>query len=131
MINKNILLVIGVVLLLLLIGGVIGIIMIKKNKDKEIECSPISGGAFHLLFETNGGEEISSMHVGIGVSPDSYDDLPVPSKEGSVFDGWYYDKELKEKVDVTNSRDIPPKGEFDKHGCLIGHKDITLYAKWK
>lgn len=125
--NKKI---IVLVVLLLIAAVVIGILIDHHLKEKRERCDSISGGAFHLVFETNGGEELRTMHVGIAVSPDSYDVLPVPSKEGFDFEGWYYDKELTKKVDATSSRDISPVPNYYKNKCLIGYKDITLYAKW-
>ena len=66
----------------------------KSNK----ECVPFTGGSFSIIFNTNGGDEISSMSVCIACSPDSYLDLPVPVRDGYVFDGWYYDNGLGIKI---------------------------------
>ena len=100
----------------------------RKSKNK---CVPFCGGAFNVFFNTNGGEEITNMHVGIACSPDSYLDLPTPKKEGYKFEGWYYDKEFREKVESRNSIDIKAELEYDKKGCPVGYKDRELFAKWK
>ena len=118
------------VILLLIAAVIIGIIIDKHLKEKREMCDPISGGAFNIIYETNGGEELSISHVGIGISPDSYQDLPVPTREGYTFDGWYYDKELTKKVDSNSTRDVSPVPEYNKYKCLTGYSDVTLYAKW-
>ena len=100
------------------------------NKIEKKKCIPFTGGGFNLIFNTNGGEAINNMHVGIAINPDSYQDLPIPTKENYSFDGWYYDNELQTKVECTNSKDIKPVPEYDKNKCMIGYKDIELYAKW-
>ena len=97
----------------------------KSNK----ECVPFTGGSFSIIFNTNGGDEISSMSVCIACSPDSYLDLPVPVRDGYVFDGWYYDNGLSKMVESTNSIDIKPIPQYDNN-CTIGYKDIEIYAKW-
>ena len=100
------------------------------NKTKNNKCVPITGGSFNLIFNTNGGNEIEGMHVCIACSPESYEDLPIPVKEGFDFDGWYYDNEFKTKVEATNSIDIKSVAEYDKNKCMIGYKDIELFANW-
>lgn len=100
------------------------------KKEKKEKCIPFTGGSFNLIFNTNGGNEIANMHVGIAVSPDSYQELPIPEKEGFDFEGWYYDNELISKADVTSSKEIPPQPEYDNNKCMVGYKDIELFAKW-
>ncbi len=118
------------VILLLVAVVIIGILIDHHVKEKREICNAITGGSFNIFFETNGGEELSTISVGIGVDPDTYDDLPIPVREGFTFDGWYYDNEFKEKVMATNTIDISPVSEYDKHKCFTGFKPITLYAKW-
>ena len=72
------------------------------------------------------------MHICIACSPDSYEDLPIPIRDGYKFDGWYYDKEFKNPVEGTSSLDIKPIIiTSKKEWCIIGYKDMTIYAKWK
>ena len=67
-----------------------------------------------VTFVTNGGDEIAPTNVAPGVR---YGELPVPQKEGSeVFDGWYLDEDLTEKV---------------SRNALVEFHDQTLYAKWR
>lgn len=141
---KKKLLIIGIcIIVILVITAIIYIFFYQKNKnnikkeeksivkkEKKEKCISFTGGAFNIFFNTNGGNEIENMHVGIAVSPDSYQDLPTPVKEGYKFEGWYYDKEFTNKVEVKNSKDIKPIPEYNKNNCMIGYKDIELYANW-
>lgn len=40
------------------------------------------------------------MLVGIACSPDSYRELPIPVRDGYIFDGWYYDKDFTKKLNL-------------------------------
>ena len=69
-------------------------------------------GTYMVAFNTNGGSFIENQIVQNGskiVKPNN------PSKQGYVFEGWYLDKELKNKFDFNIS-------------SIISH--TTLYAKW-
>ncbi|MCW3790370.1 InlB B-repeat-containing protein [Paenibacillus sp. LS1] len=65
-----------------------------------------------VIFETNGGNVLDQLSV-------AYDtklaELPIPTKEGYTFDGWYHDLALTNKWDITKDRVT---------------KDAKLYAKW-
>ncbi|MBQ1551150.1 MAG: InlB B-repeat-containing protein [Bacilli bacterium] len=98
------------------------------ERVKKEECNQDIGGSFNIKFNTNGGNVITSMEVIINT--DNYQDLPIPVRDGFSFDGWYFDIDLNSKVGVTNSKDIEPISEYDNNNCLIGYKDIDLYAKW-
>lgn len=67
---------------------------------------------FIVIFETNGGVlEVESMEI----NPNEFVELPVPTKENYIFDGWYIDKELTKPFDIN-----------DKY-----EGTITVYASWK
>lgn len=99
-----------------------------KKKQKK-ECEPIDGGSFRVSYIDDGVEVLFS-HVPIGCPEDAYEDIYIPTKEGYTFDGWYYDQEFKEKVNVTNTINLPRTPTFDENECQTGYKDIVLYAKW-
>ena len=77
-----------------------------------------SGGShndsYTLRYDTNGGEKLSSESKTSKWTKD-YEDLPVPTREGYRFDGWYYDSKLKNEVtgDVKVNTSV-----------------VTLYAGW-
>ena len=98
-----------------------------ENKD---ECNYMTGGGYNILFDTNSDIVFNNMHVCIACPLDSYDDLPIPKRDNYEFLGWYYDKKLNNKVNVSSTRDINSVSDKDIKGCLVGYKDIKLYAKW-
>lgn len=61
-----------------------------------------------ITFKTNGGSEIKNISVKNGTKAS---DLPVPTKDGYIFDGWYLDGE-----------------EYDSNKVV--EEDLTLVAKW-
>ncbi len=65
---------------------------------------------FTLSYETNGGEKIPDEQYFYG---DEVALTKVPEKEGFVFDGWYCDEELTEKVSKVKIT-----------------TDTTVYAAW-
>ncbi len=69
------------------------------------------GGSSTVLvgFETNGGEKLDNRRYAWGEKAE----LPVPVKDGFVFEGWYTDSELTQKAD----------SKFKQ--------SATLYAKWE
>ncbi|MBR4261829.1 MAG: InlB B-repeat-containing protein [Bacilli bacterium] len=103
---------------------------IKKDSPEKEECNSIDGGSYNLIFNTNGGKEISSMNICIVCSPDSYKDIPTPVRDGYNFDGWYYDKELTNKIEFTSTKNFEVIPEYDNNKCIIGYKDIEIFAKW-
>lgn len=124
---KILLLVISIVIVFLV--ALFFIIKIPINNKKD-NCVPFSGGSFNINFVVNGGENIPSMLVGIACCPDSYRDLPIPVRDGYIFDGWYYDKDFTKKIEFTSSIDIKPVPKYDNK-CQVGFEDIEIYAKWK
>jgi uncharacterized repeat protein (TIGR02543 family) len=83
-------------LLLLMIIFLIGC----TDKNKEII----------ITFESNGGTLISDMTLDGLLTAG----LPIPEKEGFIFNGWYFDQAFNDKIEDTFS--------FES--------SLTLYAKW-
>lgn len=68
-------------------------------------------GTYTVTFDTNGGSEIEAQTIYAGECAYRPAD---PTKEGSVFDDWYADKELTEKYDFAQPVE----------------ENITIYARW-
>ena len=76
-----------------------------------IACGEDKASGYKINFETNGGNELSSITIEEGNS-NFMDSIPTPTREGYTFGGWYTDKSLTQKWTGTLN------GEF------------TIYAKW-
>ena len=123
-----------VITILIIIVGT-GILMVKLNTKKEEineeePCYSITGGGFTISFNTNSDIKLGDINVCIACAPDTYEDLPIPERLGYTFGGWYYDEELTNKVEATNTLDITPQPIYKQENCISGYKNITLHAKW-
>lgn len=130
--KKKLYIILGIVLFLIVVATLLYFLVFKKDKkkgSKPIECDNITGGSYNLVFKST-GETLSTMSVCIACAPNSYEDLLEPTKEGYVFEGWFYDESLENAVVASSSIDITPVAKKDKNDCVIGYEDITLYAKW-
>lgn len=58
------------------------------------------------------------------------EDLLIPTKEGYIFDGWYSDASLQNKIGDAKTSSLNITQVFDTNACLIGYEDVTIYAKW-
>ena len=95
---------------LLLIVLSFSFISCKKQNTQTTEENTIL-----VCFDANNGNEIASEEI----KPSDFSSfkLPVVTKEGFVFEGWYSDSELTKQV-LTLSNDLVIEGK------------INLYAKW-
>lgn len=99
----------------------------EKKAVEEPTCNSITGGSYTLNFVTNTDQQIESKSVCIACPPDSYEALP--TFDG--LEGWYYDAEFTKKVEASSTIDINPVPIYDAKDkkCVVGYKNITLYAK--
>ena len=88
--------------------------------EKESSSSSSSGSSsrtskkYTLKYDTNDGKKISSESKSKKWTKD-FEDLPVPTKKGYEFAGWYYNEKLTRKV----------KTDVD-----VDATTVILYAKW-
>ena len=105
----------------------------KWVSDEEVKFNcpiPPSGGSIRISYVTNNGSVIEPSHLCTGCAPTN-EKLPVPTKEGYIFAGWYYDEEYTKVVsgDYVGNVDYMVTKNVD--GCIItAASDVTLYAKW-
>ena len=83
--------------------------------------------ARYIDFVTNGGNKIDRLAVGLNIEK-----LPIPEKSGYVFDGWYYDINLTNKVIDNDTFKVEEKKEtiYNENGCAVVISLTRLYAKW-
>lgn len=123
------------IIIMVVVICLIAYLIITNNKTQEEvltnkECVDILGGGFIINFITNGGNELESVNRCIGCGPNAYDELPVPVKDGYTFGGWYYDKDLINKVEGTSTLNVNPNPKYE-NGCIVSYNDVILYALWK
>ncbi len=69
---------------------------------------------YAVIFKTNGGTPVSVQNVSVGSKAVRPDD---PTRDGSIFEGWYTDSLLSTPYDFNTV-------------MTSGKGNITLYAKW-
>ena len=96
------------------------------------EAKQIDGGSYNVKYNTNGGNTISSVKVAVGAEPTQFGELPISTKEGYTFGGWYYDANFNDPVAVIYAVDVDPIEVTEENGCVV-YKNIdrTLYARWQ
>ncbi|MDR2867711.1 MAG: InlB B-repeat-containing protein [Acholeplasmatales bacterium] len=101
--QKNILIIIIVVPIVILVGLLITFLVLNKKPS------------YRVSFDTNGGSQISSVKITEGHKVSRETDALVPTKSGFVFVGWYTDADLTYLYDFNT----------------LVYYDFTLYAKWE
>ncbi len=86
--------------------------LFSKNEDIKTTNS--------IIFVTNSDVKLEKMNYCVDCE-DAIVELPMPQREGYIFEGWFADKELTQKVDVSSNK-IKDVVWIDK--------ETTLYAKW-
>ena len=75
-------------------------------------------------FETNGGSKVDKVVLTSRNITNFKLNIPIPTKENYNFNGWYYDIDLKNKVDLS----MIFNPDLSKFECR--DFEITLYARW-
>ena len=100
--------------------------VLDNGKDEvtiPVKCTTGGGGGggggsvtrdYTLNYETNGGKAIPS-ETKTSSWTKAYADLPMPTRTGYRFDGWFSDKDLKNAV----TGDVK-----------VNQRSVTLYAGW-
>ena len=77
------------------------------------EISDKDANYYNVIFDSQGGSDVESQKVKEGQC--AVEPMPAPTKENSVFAGWFYDENFTEEVVFSN----------------VVTQDLTLYASWK
>ncbi len=97
--------------------------------EKEGANCPVKTVPFKIIYNTNGGSKLSSYDFCSSCSLDDDEKIPVPARDGYVFNGWYYNSSLTKKVNANYPSEIDFTLKEDKNGC-IQTTNVNLYAKW-
>jgi len=76
-----------------------------------VECGVIEGESYTIFLEENGGDELENI---IRVGGSLIGALPVPTRDGFDFEGWYADEELTTLFSEK----------------LMPNNDVAIYAGW-
>lgn len=96
----------------------------KFTKIEVEEETPVCSEEYDKIFDVNyyvDGKLEKTVEVNIN------DDVDLSSlkKDGYTFDGWYTDKELKNKTIVVTTEEVR-----DEKKCVTGYEDVDLYAQF-
>jgi hypothetical protein len=90
----------------------------------------IGDNDFNLFYNINNGEEITSELIDVSSNYNEVDySFPIPLKKGYKFDGWYYDQDYKNKVNLEYKIDLRPNYISDSNGCPI-YVDYAIYGRY-
>ncbi len=108
-----------------------------KWEKNQTDCPIISGGSKTIYFESNGGDKIDAISYCTVCSEESLK-LPTPARAGYVFKGWYADKALTKKLNITttHSSDLSKLETILEYydnakQCPTNNSHTTVYAKWE
>lgn len=102
-----------------------------KETNKMCVVSSCFKTIKNITFNTNGGSKIEKATVNI--LDKTIHKIPESKKEGYVFDGWYYDSALTNKVETSYLEELKYTPKYDEYGCPIDtgcEENIDIYAKW-
>lgn len=81
-----------------------------------------------LKFDSNGGSSCRDMQITYDKTYNYHGDLPVPTKAGYTFAGWYLD-ELEEENNGYGIQ-IQPSDRVEFYAREAAERVLTVYAKW-
>ena len=119
-----------------LVLSIFGLIGCQESNQKYIDKIE----EITITFETNGGSEIYPIVINQAwidsidpeaISDVTFEDLDylLPTKDGFLFDGWYLDEALENKLTIDNPIIEEYLNVFETEDNI--KIDIKLYVKWK
>lgn len=80
--------------------------MTESSVELKAKCEPKE---FKVTFDSDGGSEVADVPVKFG---ESLKNLPVPTKDGFGFDGWYDGDKKVESIDSMPAKDVALKAKW-------------------
>ena len=103
-----------------------------KAKWEEVECPKITNKEVTVRFVTNGGSSVPQKTICISCGSSATNvEIPETKRNKYIFNGWFYDKGLKNRFSGRDLTDIRLSPKYNDDGCETGYLDVTLYAKWE
>ena len=118
--------------------------LVTTTRTTKKVCDPTTTvkKEYYIKFNTYGGIKVKPIKIcdpsdnncdPSDINDPSYnnnDIIPIPEREGYTFGGWFYDTSFTKPIEGVYVHNIKEDKKYDLGGCLIGYKDINLYAKW-
>lgn len=110
-----------------------------KNATKESTSSTTKKGcptlstednSFEIILNPNGGVLTKGTTINQCADCSSSEDIETPTREGYIFDGWYYDKAFSKRITGSASNRVEKEANINASGCVTGYNRVYLYAKW-
>ncbi len=86
---------------------------------------------FNIILNPNGGAINGETKINQCVECDSNTSIAIPTRDGYIFEGWYYDKAFSKQLTGNSSNRVEVSPKHDSQYCVSGYNDVYLYAKWK
>lgn len=86
---------------------------------------------FNIILNPNGGVIDGETKINQCVDCDTNVSIAIPTREGYIFEGWYYDKAFSKQLTGNASNRVEANPKRDSQYCISGYNDVYLYAKWK
>lgn len=98
-----------------------------KWEESVLVCAEIEK-CFDLTFNTIGGNSITPYHICQNTT--SQDSLPVPTKDGYAFAGWYSDAKYNQLFNAETLKNLQFLPINNRYDCLVDYTDYEVFAKW-
>lgn len=86
---------------------------------------------FNIILNPNGGILTGETKINQCVECDANVAIEIPTRDGYIFEGWYYDKAFSKQLAGNSSNRVEVNPKHDSQYCVSGYNDVYLYAKWK
>lgn len=86
---------------------------------------------FNIILNPNNGVLTGETTINQCVDCDKNTSIEIPSRDGYIFEGWYYDKAFSKQLIGNSSNRVEVNPKHDSQYCISGYNDVYLYAKWK
>lgn len=86
---------------------------------------------FNIILNPNGGILTGETKINQCVECDTNTSIEIPTRDGYIFEGWFYDKAFSKQLTGNSSNRVEVNPKHDSQYCVSGYNDVYLYAKWK
>lgn len=86
---------------------------------------------FNIILNPNGGILTGETKINQCVECGANTSIEIPTREGYIFEGWFYDKAFSKQLTGNSSNRVDLSPKHDSQYCVSGYNDVYLYAKWK